>query len=65
MLTNKSVIDWFPEKDDLVLIQEKNNNSIYIIGPTSSNYNNIRTGISLVNDVFSDSFIDTIGGFLF
>lgn len=65
MLTNKGIVDWFPEKNDSVTIQEKNNNTIYILGPSSSSYDTIRNSISLVNDVFSDSFMDTLGGFLF
>jgi hypothetical protein len=65
MLTNKSIIDWFPEKNENVFIQEKTSNIVYITGPANPNYNDIRKENSLVNDIFSDSFVDTIGGFLF
>lgn len=64
MLSNKSIIDWFPEEGENVLLQEKNNVT-YITGPSCSNYESIRNSISLVNDVFSDSFVDVLGGFLF
>lgn len=64
MISNKSFIDWFPEVDENVLLQEKNNVT-YITGPSCANYDIIRKSVSLVNDVFSDSFVDTLGGFLF
>lgn len=64
MLTNKSIIDWFPEEKESVLIQVRNNIT-YIIGPSCSSYDKIRSSISLTNDLFSDSFVDVLGGFLF
>ena len=64
LLTNKSFIDWFPEVNDIVLIQEKNN-IVYIIGPSYSNYDNVRKNIELKNDILSNSYIDTLGGFIF
>lgn len=64
LLNNKSFIDWFPEVNDNVLIQEKNN-IVYVLGPAYSDYNKIRKSIELKNDVFSNSFVDTLGGFIF
>lgn len=64
LLSNKSIIDWFPEKNDVVLIQEKND-IIYIIGPGYTDYNNVRKSIKLENDIYTNSFIDTLGGFIF
>jgi hypothetical protein len=64
LLNNTSFIDWFPEVNDQVLIQEKNN-IVYIIGPAYSDYNKIRKKIELKNDIYSNSFIDTLGGFIF
>jgi hypothetical protein len=64
MLTNKSIIDWFPEEGETVLLQEKNT-VIYITGPSYSNYGDIKKSITLKNDIFSESFLDVLGGFLF
>jgi hypothetical protein len=64
MLTNKSIIDWFPEKGETVLLQDKND-IVYITGPSYESYSDIRNKISLKNDLFSESFVDTLGGFLF
>lgn len=64
LLNNKSFIDWFPEVNDNVLIQEKNN-IVYVLGPAYSDYNKIRKSIELKNDVFSNNFVDTLGGFIF
>ena len=61
---NKSVIDWFPKKNDKVLLQE-NNGVIYITGPAESNHSNTRSQIKLENDIYSDSFVSGIGGFVF
>lgn len=64
LLSNKGMIDWFPEEKEEVLLQEKNNR-LYIMGPSYTSYNSIRDSIKLKNDVFSNSFMDVLGGFLF
>lgn len=64
LLSNKSIIDWFPAVKENILLQEKNN-VIYIIGPAYSNYGDIRNSIKLKQDIFSESYIDVLGGFLF
>lgn len=64
MLTNKSIIDWFPEAGETVLLQEKNT-VIYITGPSYSTYGDIKKSIELKNDIFSESYMDVLGGFLF
>ena len=60
---NKNIIDWFPEVNEEVNLQMRNN-SLVIIGPAAS-AGKIRREIKLENDIFSDSFIDGIGGNLF
>ena len=64
LLSNKSIIDWFPEEKESVLLKEQNN-KVYVVGPSYSTYNSVRDSISLKNDVFSDSYVDVLGGFLF
>lgn len=62
---NKSIIDWFPKSNEKILLQEKDR-VLYIVGPSSGqDYSSIRSQIKLENDVFSDTFIGGIGGYLF
>lgn len=64
LVYNKSIIDWFPKINEKVLLQEKDE-VIYIIGPAMTSYLNIRSSIKLENDIYSDTFISGIGGYLF
>lgn len=64
LITDTSIISWFPQVNEKVLVQEKNND-VYIIGPAYFNYEEIRKSMELKNDIFSNSFVDTMGGFLF
>lgn len=64
LIYNKSVIDWFPSDNEKVLLQEKDR-VLYIIGPACQDYSNVRTKIKLENDIFSDTLIGGIGGYLF
>lgn len=64
LISDASIISWFPDINDKVLVQEKDNN-VYIIGPAYSDYKEIRKSMTLENDIFSNSFTDTLGGFLF
>lgn len=61
---NKSVIDWFPKINDKVLLQETDS-VLYIVGPGEINHANLRSQIKLENDIFSDSFISGMGGYVF
>lgn len=61
---NKSVIDWFPKVKDKVLLQE-NNKTLFIIGPAELDHSTLRAKLKLENDIYSDSFISTIGGYVF
>lgn len=61
---NKSIIDWFPSDNEKVLLQEKDR-VLYIVGPASQDYSKVRSQIKLENDVFSDTLIGGIGGYLF
>ena len=61
---NKSIIDWFPLVGDKVLLQEKNN-KFSIIGPADTKYANMRSQVKLENDIYSDSFISGMGGYIF
>lgn len=61
---NKSIIDWFPSDNEKVLLQEKDR-VLYIVGPASQDYSKVRNQIKLENDVFSDTLIGGIGGYLF
>lgn len=62
---NKSIIDWFPTQNEKVLLQERDR-VLYIIGPANGqDYSRIRSEIKLQNDVFSETFIGGIGGYLF
>lgn len=61
---NKSIIDWFPNDNEKVLLQEKDR-VLYIVGPASQDYSKVRSQIKLENDVFSDTLIGGIGGYLF
>lgn len=61
---NKSVIDWFPSDNEKVLLQEKDR-VLYIIGPACQDYSKVRNQIKLENDIFSDTLIGGIGGYLF
>lgn len=61
---NKSIIDWFPNDNEKVLLQEKDR-VLYIIGPASQDYSKVRSQIKLENDIFSDTLIGGIGGYLF
>lgn len=64
LLANKSIIDWFPKSGDLVLIQQREN-VIHVIGPAYSNYVDIRNAVRPENDVLTNSFNYTLGGYLF
>lgn len=64
LVYNKNVIDWFPKKNEKVLLQEKDR-VLYITGPSYQNYSNIRSTLKLENDIFSDTLISGIGGYLF
>lgn len=61
---NKSVIDWFPKNKDQVILQSKAND-LYIIGPAENNFATIRHQLKLENDIFSDTFTSSIGGYIF
>ena len=61
---NKSVVDWFPDNNDKVLLQERDR-VLFITGPASQDYSKIRSTIKLENDIFSDTLIGGIGGYLF
>lgn len=64
-LYNKSIIDWFPSVNEKVLLQHRNG-VIYITGPAySESYNDIRNELTLEQDIYAESFIDGIGGYLF
>ena len=60
---NYNVIDWFPNKGDKVLMNYKNE-TLFISGPGEPS-SNLKNKLEVKNDIFSDSFIDSIGGFVF
>lgn len=65
LIYNKGVIDWFPKQNEKVLLQERDR-VLYIIGPADGqDYSKVRSQIKLQNDVFSETFIGGIGGYLF
>lgn len=64
-LYNKSIIDWFPEIGDNVLLQYRNG-VLYITGPAyNSSYDDFRQEIALSQDVYAESFINGMGGYVF
>lgn len=64
VLTNKGCLDWFPKVGDTVLVQEKNN-VLSVIGPAYSDYGQIRQGNKLKQDVLTNTYVDTMGGYIF
>lgn len=64
VLTNKGCLDWFPKVGENVLVQEKNN-VLTIIGPAFSDYGQIRQGNKLKQDVLTNTYVDTMGGYIF
>ena len=66
MLYNTNVIDWFPKVGDKVVINIRDEH-INITSPAydTNEYKNIRENNKITQDIFSDSFIDYIGGYLF
>lgn len=60
---NKSVIDWFPKNGESVNLQLRNN-TLVIIGPADS-ANSVQRQLKLQNDIFSDTYIDGVGGYIF
>lgn len=60
---NKSVIDWFPIKHDKVILQE-NGNNVYITGPAETSSSS-RSKNKLENDIFTETYISTMGGYVY
>lgn len=60
---NKNIIDWFPKKGELVVIQLKDEKAT-ILGPADSTAS-LRQKMKLENDIYTDSFFDGMGGYIF
>lgn len=64
VLANNGVIDWFPEKGEMVLVQEKDG-AIFVIGPAYDDYSSVRESIMPKKDVLADTFGSFFGGQVF
>ena len=62
-INNTTIFDWFPNQNDYVYIQEQNDD-VFITGP-AIDYTKVKRKNTLSNDIFSDNYIDTLGGFIF
>lgn len=63
-LYNVSIVDWFPKKGDLVLVDQNEDNFV-ITGPHANSYQSLKMEKVLKQDVLTDTFIDMVGGFIF
>lgn len=65
VLNNVSFIDWFPKKNDSVIISLKKN-EIKITGPDyEKSYGSLRSKIELSQDIHSDTSSHFLGGYIF
>lgn len=64
-LTNVSFIDWFPKKNESVILSVRKN-ELKVTGPDyQESYSNIKSKIELSNDIYSDTSSHFIGGYIF
>jgi hypothetical protein len=62
---NQCIIDWFPKAGEMVNI-DITDCKLVITSKYEGGYGaDVRSGTKLKKDVLSNSFVDTIGGFIF
>ena len=62
---NKNIIDWFPQDNDSVIITETGG-GFCIKGPSmNSGYLEIRNRIQMEQDIYSESYSDFLGGYIY
>lgn len=62
---NKNIIDWFPQENDNVIIVESSGD-YSIKGPSmDKGYIDIRNSIKMEQDIYSETYSDFLGGYIY
>lgn len=63
---NTSMIDWFPKKNEKVVIQDTGNGRLIIISKECTDYSSkVRADNELKSDILSNTYSDFMGGYIF
>lgn len=64
-LYNKNLVDWFPKVGENVIVMNSAD-SAFISGPAyNDSYSDIRSSIQKENDIYSGTYNDFLGGYIF